>query len=315
MEQQERRWPSHLHSDVHSDRNIERTLKIAIALTAALFAVELAGSSLSGSLSLLGDAGHMLRDVFALSVSLGAVVISKRLPTREKTFGYHRVEIMAALLNGILLLVISGWIFWEAHTRLMSPFPVQSQVMFIVAVLGLLVNLFVALKLHGSHDLNVRSAFFHVLTDLFSSAAVVIAALIISFTGMSMIDPLLGAVIAAFVFFSALGIIRESVHILLGFAPKDVDFNALVSDMEGVTGVQQVNNIHLWTLSSGLNVLDAHVFTKEADMRKIEKMKNEIKARLLRYNIVHATLEFECEICRECAECKINGSKVRKLKK
>jgi cobalt-zinc-cadmium efflux system protein len=293
-------------------RGIEGTLRIAIALTAGLFVVELAGSVLSGSLSLFGDAGHMLRDVFALSVSLGAVLIAKNLPTRERTFGYHRIEILAALLNGILLIVISGWIFLEAYARYYNPAPIQSFTMLAVASVGLLVNLFVALKLHGSHDLNVRSAFFHVLTDLISSVAVVIAAVWIYFTGQTIVDPILGTGIALLVLLSAFRIIRESVHILLGFAPKDVDFQALVQDMEGIPGVEQVNNIHLWTLSSGMNVLDAHVFTKQADMRKIEKMKNQIKARLVKYNIVHATLEFECEVCKEC---RVNGSKVRAMKK
>ena len=296
------------------NHNIERTLKIAIILTSALFVVELAGSLFSGSLSLLGDAGHMLRDAFALAVSLSAVIIAKRLPTSQRTFGYHRVEILAALLNGILLIVISGWIFLEAYLRLFHPAPIQSLTMLLVAAVGLVVNTVVALSLHGSHDLNVRSAFFHVLTDLLSSVAVVFAAIWISFTGQTIVDPILGTGIALIVLVSAFIIIRDSIHILLGFAPKDVDFNSLVKDMESVDGVESVNNVHLWTLSSGINVLDAHVFTKEKNMEKMEIIKNGIKSRLDKYNIKHATLEFECEECKECRECKVNGSKVRKIK-
>jgi len=293
---------------------MERSLRIAIILTSAIFVLELVGSWVSGSLSLFGDAGHMLRDVFALAVSLSAVMIAKRLPTKEKTFGYHRVEILAALLNGILLIVISAWIFWEAYMRFFSPAPIQSLTMLAVAAAGLAVNAAVAFSLHGSHDLNVRSAFFHVLTDMLSSVAVVFAAVWIMFTGQIIVDPVLGTAIAAIVLLSAVKIIRDSVHILLGFAPKDVDFNQVIKDMEGVEGVEGVNNVHFWTLSSGINILDAHVFTRQADMRKIEKMKNHIKARLEKYNIKHATLEFECEVCAECKECRVNGSKVRKLK-
>jgi cobalt-zinc-cadmium efflux system protein len=295
------------------NQNIERTLKIAIILTSVIFVVELAGSLLSGSLSLLGDAGHMLRDAFALTVSLSAVIIAKRLPTKEKTFGYHRVEILAALLNGILLIVISGWIFLEAYQRFFTPPPVQSLTMLAVAAVGLAVNIVVAFSLRGSHDLNVKSAFFHVLTDLLSSVAVVFAAIWIFFTGQTIVDPVLGTVIAVIVLLSAVEIIRDSVHILLGFAPKDVDFQSLMRDMEGVEGVRDVNNVHLWTLSSGINVLDAHVFTKEKNVEKIEKMKNQIKSRLEKYSIKHATLEFECEVCEECRECRQNGSKVRKI--
>jgi cobalt-zinc-cadmium efflux system protein len=296
------------------NQSAERTLKIAIFLTAVIFVLELAGSLSSGSLSLLGDAGHMLRDVFALSLSLSAVIIAKRLPTKERTFGYHRAEILAALLNGILLIFISGWIFWEACQRFLTPAPIQSLTMLAVASLGLLINVFVALSLRGSHDLNVRSAFFHVLTDMLSSMAVVFAAIWIFFTGQTIVDPVLGTIIAILVLFSAFRIIKDSVHILLGFAPKDVDFNRVIKDMESVKGVDGVSNVHLWSLCSNVNIIDAHVLTKEPNMTKIEAMKAEIKSRLEKYSIRHATLEFECEECKECRECKISNSKVRKLK-
>ncbi|MCX6815018.1 MAG: cation diffusion facilitator family transporter [Candidatus Aenigmarchaeota archaeon] len=296
------------------NNNVERTLKIAIILTSVIFVVELAGSFASGSLSLLGDAGHMLRDVFALAVSLSAVMIAKKLPTKEKTFGYHRVEILAALLNGILLIVISGWIFAAAYIRFFTPAPIQSFTMLVVASIGLVVNVIVAFSLRGHHDLNVRSAFFHVLTDLLSSVAVVFAAIWIFFTGQTIVDPILGTLIAILVLISAFNIIRDSIHILLGFAPKDVNFEGMIKDMESVSGVDGVNNVHLWTLCSNVNILDAHVLTKEPSMTKIEKMKDEIKQRLGKYNIRHATLEFECEECRECKECSINNSKVREMK-
>jgi cobalt-zinc-cadmium efflux system protein len=186
--------------------------------------------------------------------------------------------------------------------------------MLIVASIGLLANVFVALSLRGSHDLSVKSAFFHVLTDMLSSLAVVFAAVWIYFTGQTIADPILGTLIAIFVMVSAFRIIRESVHILLGFAPKDVDFQSLMADMESVPGVEGVNNVHLWTLGSGMNILDAHVLTSQKDMRKIEALKSEIKSRLGKYNIKHATLEFECEICRECRECKANNRKVREMR-
>lgn len=289
------------------DNNIEKTLKIAILLTSVFFVVEVIGSFISGSLSLLGDAGHMLRDVFALFVSLSAINLARKLPTKTLTFGYHRIEIFAALVNAILLVGISGWIFWEAYQRFFEPKPIESTTMLIVALIGLLVNLYVASKLHGSRDINVKSAFVHVLTDTLSSIAVIFAAIWIFLTNQIVIDPVLGIAIAVFILFSAFAIMKDSIQILSGFAPKNVDFDGVIKDIENVRGVQSVHNVHLWTLCSNVNVIDAHIYTNEPKMAKIEKMKEKIKKKLEKYSIKHATLEFECE------ECIVND-KVKKMK-
>ncbi len=279
--------------------NDEKSLQIAIILTSVFFVVEVIGSLISGSLSLLGDAGHMFRDVFALFVSLSAIHIAKNLPSRTKTFGYHRIEIFAAFINGILLIGISLWIFLQAYQRIFVPRPIESVTMFIVALIGLLVNVYVALKLHGSHDLNVKSAFTHVLADTLSSVAVIFASVWIFFTGKTVIDPILGSLIAAFILFSAFAIIKDSIYVLLGFAPKNVNFDNVVKDIERVKGVEGVHNVHLWCLCSNINVIDAHIFTSEPSMGKIEAMKQKIKKNLEKYNIRHTTLEFECEECAE----------------
>ena len=241
----------------------------------------------------------MFGDVFALLLSLSAINIAKNLPSRTKTFGYHRVEIFAAFINGILLIGISLWIFWQAYQRVFAPKPIESVTMFIVALVGLLANLYVALKLHGSHDINVKSAFTHVVADALSSVAVIFASVWIFFTGQTVIDPILGGLIAAFILFSAFGIIKDSVYVLLGFAPKNVNFDNVVKDIEKVKGVDSVHNVHLWCLCSNINVIDAHIFTNEPSMGKIEVMKQKIKKNLEKYNIRHATLEFECEECVE----------------
>lgn len=259
--------------------------------------VEIAGGLISGSLSLLGDAGHMLRDVLALVISLSALNISTKLPSKRKTFGFHRVEIFAAFLNGILLVAIGIWILWEAYQRLHSPRPIESTTMLVVALMGLGVNLYVALGLHGSHDLNIKSAFLHVLTDAIFSLGVILAAILIFLTGKTVFDPILSAIIAVVIVFSAIKVLKESVVILLEFAPKDVDFNIVLRDIQQVEGVLGVHNVHIWSLCSNINIIDAHVYTKETDMIKIEKIKSEIKNRLEKHNIKHATLEFECEEC------------------
>jgi len=281
------------------ENNVEKSLKIAIILTSVFFVVEIIGGLISGSLSLLGDAWHMFRDVFALILSLSAINIAKNLPSRTKTFGYHRIEIIAAFVNGILLFGISIWIFREAYARFFEPRPIESVTMFIVALIGLLANLYVALKLHGSHDINVKSAFTHVIADALSSVAVIFASVWIFFTGQTIIDPILGGLIAAFILFSAFGIIKDSIYVLLGFAPKNVNFDDMVKDIEKVKGVKGIHNVHLWCLCSNINVIDAHIFTNEPSMGKIEVMKQKIKKNLEKYNIRHATLEFECEECVE----------------
>ena len=289
------------------NNNIEKSLKIAIILTSVFFVVEVIGGLISGSLSLLGDAVHMFRDVFALIISLSAINLAKKLPSKIKTFGYHRVEIFTSFLNGILLFGVSGWIFWVAYQRFFTPKPIESVTMFIVALIGLLVNLYVVSKLHGSHDLNVKSAFVHVLTDTLSSVAVIFASIWIFFTNQTIIDPILSIVIAVFILFSAFVIIKESIHVLLGFAPKNVNFNDVIKDIERVKGVEGNHNVHLWSLCSNINIIDAHIFTNEPNMAKIEGMKEKIKKNLEKYDIKHATLEFECEEC-------VEKDKIRKVK-
>jgi cobalt-zinc-cadmium efflux system protein len=278
-------------------KDYERQLKIAILLTCIFMLIEIAGGLISGSLALLGDAGHMLRDVLSLIISLSAINISKRLPSRKSTFGFHRVEILAAFINGLLLIAIGLWILFEAYQRFKSPRPIESTIMLMVALIGLGINLYVALKLRGSHDLNVKSAFLHVMTDAAFSVGVILAAGLIALTGKPIFDPLLSSIISVVIIISAFGLVKESVRILLEFTPKEVNFDQVMEDVLGVEGVLGVHDVHIWSLCSNINIMDAHIYTKESDLMKIEKMKNEIKTRLANYNIKHTTLEFESEEC------------------
>jgi len=279
------------------DKITEKHLKIAIFLTSFYFIVEVIGGFLSGSLSLLGDAGHMFRDVFSLLITLGATRIARRLPTKTKTFGYHRVEILAAFINGLLLVVISVWIFREAIDRFTNPTPVKSPLMFSVAFIGLIVNLYVASKLHGNDDLNIKAAFLHVFTDTLASVGVVLASVWIFLTGKTIVDPIIGAIIAIFVLASAFTVIRAALNILLEFTPKNINLDNLIKTIEKIDGVEGIHDIHLWSLCSNLNVMDAHIFTNISDMNKIEYLKAKIKKELKKFNIKHSTLEFECEEC------------------
>ena len=278
-----------------------RSLKIALVITVIFLLVELAGGFISGSLALLSDAGHMFSDVLALILSLGAIVLTARLPTKERTYGFRRAEVFAAFINSLLLVAISAGIFYEAYQRSLFPSPVRGPVMGAVAVAGLLANIVVAYLLHGSRELGVRSAFLHVIGDAVSSVAVIAAAAWISFTGQTLIDPILSGFISVMILVSAAGILRETLSILLQFTPRSVDFDTVVADMMQVPGVSGVHHVHIWSLSSDIHVLDAHVYSCERDVAGIEKIKQEIKKRLKRYNIIHSTLEFECEQCRDCA--------------
>jgi cobalt-zinc-cadmium efflux system protein len=244
----------------------------------------------------------MLQDVVALLLSLGAIIIAGRLPSPSRTFGYHRVEIGAAVVNGFLLIGVSVMIASEALARFSHPRPIDSTLMFGVAVIGLAANLAAMYVLHGSHDLNIRSAFLHVLGDTLSSVAVIAAAIWIAFTGQTFVDPLLSIAIAVLILVSSVSLLREAFRILLQFAPRDVDTEEVIRDIESVAGVDGVHNVHLWSLCSNINVLDAHVYSCETDLPKLEAIKQEIKHRLEKYRIRHSTLEFEC--C-ECGDCRI----------
>ena len=281
-------------------RDYRKSMKIALFITLVFLLVEVIGGLLSGSLALISDAGHMFSDLLSLLLSLGAMTLALQLPTKERTYGYHRGEIFAAFINSLLLIGVSAGILWEAYLRAVSPAPVQGGVMFIVACIGLVANLGVVFLLHGSDNLNVRSAFLHVVGDTISSVAVIAAAAWISLTGQVIADPVLSGTIAVLIVISAVRILRETIAILLQFTPRSVDFDAVVADMTSVKGVDGVHHVHLWSLCTDINVLDAHVYSCERDVEKTEQMKQEIKERLLKYRILHSTLEFECEECKDC---------------
>ena len=283
-----------------SVRDYRKSMKIALIITVAFLLVEIAGGLLSGSLALISDAGHMFSDVLSLILSLGAMTLALQIPTKERTYGYHRGEIFAAFINSLLLIGVSAGILWEAYQRVSSPVPVEGGLMLLVACIGLGANLCVIFLLHGSHNLNVRSAFLHVIGDTISSVAVIVAAVWITLTGQVLIDPVLSVVIAILIVISAARILRETMIILLQFTPQSVDFDAVVADMTSVSGVDGVHHVHIWSLCSDINVLDAHVYSCERDVEKIELMKREIKKRLRKYQILHSTLEFECNECRDC---------------
>lgn len=272
-------------------------IRLAMILTIVYFFMEIIAGVFSGSLALLSDALHMFRDILALFLSFWAIRIACRLPTIKKTFGYHRIEIFVALINGVLLVLMSIFIIREAIRRIYSPVPIEGGIMLLVALGGLLINLCVIWLLRGSSDLNIRSAYLHVMGDTLASIGVIVAAVWIFFTGQTIADPVISIFIGIVVFVSAIPVISESISILLQFTPKGVDIEELVADISSVEGVIDVHHIHLWSLCSSINVFDGHICTATRDYASMERIKKEIKVRLLKYNVRHSTLEFEGPSC------------------
>ncbi|GAA5513579.1 metal cation efflux system protein CzcD [Deinococcus carri] len=277
----------------HGANASARQLRMALLLTGAFLVVEVVYAFVSGSLALLSDAGHMLTDVAALALSLFAIRLGERPADRKRTFGYRRTEILAAALNAGALFAIGIYILVEAYGRLREPVAVQTTPMLIVAVLGLLVNLISARILAGGAggSLNVKSAYLEVLGDLLGSVAVIAGALIIRFTGLTWVDPVLGALIGLWVLPRTWTLLKSSVNVLLEGVPEGLDLDALRSDLRALPGVQEVHDLHVWSVTSSQNNLTAHLVSAEAPAGLLPQV-HEVAER---YGIEHTTVQVEPE--------------------
>ncbi len=269
-------------------------LGIVLALTLAFTGVEVVGGLLTGSLALLADAAHMLSDNLALTIALVAVWLAGRPSTPERTFGYQRAEILAALFNGVILVALAIWIFVTAWGRLSDPPEVLAGWVLVIGFIGIVVNLSAAAILaRAGHDsLNIRAALRHVLADALGSAGVLVAALIILLTGWAYADPLAGAVIAVLVLASSWSVLRDSVHILLEGAPPGIDARELGRRLTEMPGVVEVHDLHVWTITSEFPALSAHVLVERGDDCHARRRELE---ELLRseFGIEHTTLQVD----------------------
>jgi cobalt-zinc-cadmium efflux system protein len=271
-----------------------RVLTIVLGLTLAFTAVEVVGGVLTGSLALLADAVHMLSDNLALTLALVAVWLAGRPSTPERSFGYQRAEILAALANGVILVALAIWIFIAAWGRLTDPPEVLAGWVALVAVVGLAVNLAAAMILHrAGHDtLNMRAALRHVIADALGSFGVLVAAVVILVTGWRYADPVAGALIGLLVLGSSWTVIRDSVQILLEGAPRGIDARELGRRLAGMPGVVEVHDLHVWTITSGFPALSAHVLVERGD--DCHARRRELEELLLReYGIEHTTLQVD----------------------
>lgn len=268
-------------------------LKLVLALTGVFMVVEVVGGLLSGSLALLADAGHMFTDAGAVGLSLVAMRWASRPPSPEKTYGWVRLEILAALVNGAGLLVLAGIICWEAYQRLMTPQSVDGPVMLAVAGAGLLVNVVGAFLLHGhAHDnLNVRGAYLHVLGDLLGSVGAIAAAVVILTTGWMPADPIISVVIALLILVSAWRLVREATDVLLEAAPAHIDVEEVLRDLNAIPHLHDVHDLHVWTLTSGFVALSGHGVID--DPRHQVHVLDEIREALHEHGIEHITFQLE----------------------
>ena len=252
------------HSHNHTYGMAKKTLRIAFFLTIIILVAELVGGIFANSLALLSDAGHVITDVFALGLAWFAAVQAERPANARKTFGYHRVGILAALINAVTLIVIAIAITWEAIQRFQHPEPVQPFVMFLAAGIGIAINLYIGFGLQKeSHSLNVRAATLHVFSDVIASISVIVAGVIILLTGWTVVDPLLSVAIAVLIAVGAWSILRETTDILLESVPRDISLTNLVEDMQHIEGVQDVHDLHVWCIASGMYALSCHVLIND----------------------------------------------------
>jgi cobalt-zinc-cadmium efflux system protein len=273
-----------------------RRLALALAITAIYFFAEVAGALWTNSLALLSDAGHMFSDTAALGLSLCAFQIARRPATSKKTYGYQRLEILAALINGLILWLVVGVIFTEAYRRLLDPPEVRTIGMLAVAVVGLAVNMVAGRILYACDqgNLNIRGAFLHVVGDALGSVGAVVAALIMLFTGWYMADPLISFLIGILILYTSWELVRDSVDILMQSVPRGINTEEVQRAMEQVSGVLKVHDLHVWSVTSGVFTLSAHAVIHESG--DPQAILDQVEARLKSaFSIEHTTIQLETE--------------------
>ena len=298
--------PAHTHGPGFAGAAVDRgpqskRLWIVLGLTAAFMVVEVVGGILSNSLALLADSGHMLADVAALALSLVAMRLARQPPSPERTFGYVRMEILAALANGATLLFISGWIVWEAWGRLGAPQEVDGPLMMWVAGVGLIVNMVGAglLHTHAHENLNVRGAYLHVLGDLLGSIGAIGAGALILLTGWTPIDAIVSIVIACLILLGAWRLVKEATGVLLEMVPPHVDMADVLEDLRSIPNLHDVHDLHVWTLTSGFVALSGHGVLD--DPKHHQRVLDEIRDRMEPRGIGHVTFQLEPERLHQIA--------------
>jgi cobalt-zinc-cadmium efflux system protein len=284
---------------------MQRILKFSLGLTALYIVATLYFGLRAHSLALISEAGHNVSDFLALGLSFAAVWLQTRPATDQRTFGYARAGVLAGFVNALSLMVLAGWILASAVGRFLHPVTVEPRLMMMVAAAGVVMNGAIAALLYKfSGDVNIRSVFLHMLGDTLSTAAVIVGGVMIAFTGWQWIDPLLSVVIAAMILLSSWGIVRETLHILLEGTPKSVNIPEIRKAMQGVAGVVNVHDLHVWSLTSQSHALASHVQVVEMPLAECEALMERINHQLRdHYGIHHTTIQIEVTGCATVDDC------------
>ena len=300
----------HVHAGGPIDGATSKVLRISLLVTLGYIALLVVAGIRAHSLALLSEAGHNLSDFFALLLSWAAVYLQGRSPNARKTFGYNRAGVLAAFVNGLTLVLISFYIWYEAFHRLLNPVDVQPRLMIWVAAAGVVMNGGIALLLmRGRRDINLRGAIVHEIGDTLSTAAVIAGGVAIAVTGQRWIDPALSVGIGVMILWSSIGIIRESLNILLEGIPSGMDLERIEASVRAIPGVNDVHDLHVWSIGSDTHSLSCHVSIADMRASESENLLRQIREELSsRFHIHHTTIQFEYAICEVAHGCVIPAS-------
>jgi cobalt-zinc-cadmium efflux system protein len=269
-------------------------LLLVLLIAVMLFIFEIIGGIISNSLALISDAGHVLTDIFALSLSLFAIYISYRPPTSKMTYGFHRMKILTALINSLLLFVISLYIFYEAYLRLLNPPSIFPQFLLVFATIGFFVNLFMTIMLKKGNDVNIRSSYLHVLTDTIQSIGVIFGGIVIMFTHFYLVDAIISIFIGTFIMKGSLNLIKDTINVLLEAVPFDVKLEDIKSALMEINEVRDVHDVHVWCLTPEIKMLTCHIVIDAQNINKTSELISHINSILKeKFNIGHSTIQIE----------------------
>lgn len=302
---------AHNHHNEHEEISAagSRALKINLGIAIVIMIVEVIGGLLSNSLALVGDAGHMLVDSLALALSLFALNIARRPATPTRTFGFLRAEIVAALANGITLVLLSVFVFYESYQRILSPPEVNTSIMMGIASVGFVSNFtgIILLRRTSKQSLNIKAAFWHIIGDAITSLGVIAAAIVIRFTGWGYADPVIAILIGVIILVGAVRLVRESVNVLLEAVPREIALEKVINTLKQINNIEEVHDIHIWTITSGIYALSAHLVVKDLMVSQCAGLLEQAGKTLAdTYNITHTTFQLECSTCPSGNVCVIN---------
>lgn len=298
----------HEHGENSEEVASGKKFILSIAITTITLAAEVVGGILTHSLALLSDAAHVFLDIFALALSYGAVRLAMKAPNNQHSFGFKRMKVIAAFINGSTLLIMAFEILMEALKRFSNPVEVLAGPMLIIAVIGLVTNLIVALVLkgHDHNDLNARAAFLHVMGDALSSVGVIVAGVLIMLTGLTWLDPLASILIVAMLVFQSIRVLKSAIHILNEGNPEGAASDEVQRKLQTLPAINNVHDVHVWAIEPGYRVLSAHVVVDDMAVSATTPIVHEINSMLHdSFDIEHVTLQFECALCGQ--DCQENG--------